>query len=100
MSPGPDRWAPQRVEPRRKRRRSPSDLHSRAERLAERTEEARKERRASWGNGGQNESATIRQEKALAKSGQDKRALRRDIYKIAPDLEGRPVFRRSRPVGA
>ena len=80
------------VEPRRKRKRSPSDRAREARRLVQRIEEAREDRRVAWPDG-QPEFAAERQEQRLSELHADKRAMRREIYCDAPELEGRPVYR-------
>lgn len=71
---------------------SPSDLRRRARRLAERQQHALRERGVAWVDG-RDPFLIERQDSGLAEMGAEKRSLRRDVYTIAPDLEGRPVFR-------
>lgn len=80
------------VEPQRKRKRGPSDRRREARRLVERIEQARRDRRVAWPEG-QPEFAAEHQEQRLSTLHADKRAMRRDIYREAPELEGHPVFK-------
>lgn len=82
------------VKPRKKRKQqdTPSRRAREARRLMQRIEEAREDRRVAWPEG-QPEFAAERQERRLDHLHADKRAMRRDIYREAPELEGRPVYR-------
>ena len=68
------------------------DLRRAAQHLSQRIEEARADRRVAWPEG-QPEFAAERQEQRLADLHGEKRAMRRDIYREVPELEGRPVFK-------
>ena len=94
--PGRDprhKGSPQRVEPRRKRKRSSGERAARAARLVAKMERAQVERRQPWSEGGQSEWAAQRQEEKLASLHHDKRVMRRDIYADSPQLEGQPVLK-------
>lgn len=63
-----------------------------ARRLVQRIDQARADRRIAWPEG-QSELAAERQEQRLSDLHSEKRAMRRDIYTTAPQLEGRPVYK-------
>lgn len=74
-----------------KRKNSPSDRARRARRLAERIEGATQERREM-----RPEATPFYVERLTDQLDElhgDKRQMRRDIYREAPDLEGKPVFK-------
>ena len=73
-------------EPRKPRRRSPSDIRREARRLVERQAEARADRRDGWPDG-KDEFAVERQEEKLSKLDGEKRALRRDVYRHRPESD-------------
>lgn len=77
----------------RPKHRSPSDLRREARRLTERTAAARDERRDGWPDG-KDEFSVQRQERKLADLSGEKRALRRDVYARAPQLEGADFHQR------
>ena len=81
--------------PQKKRSRAQQarDIRRRAQHLTQHTEEARKDRREAWADGGQAVFAAERQEATLGGLREQKRGLRREVYSEAPDLEGRPFFR-------
>jgi len=66
-------------------------LARKARRLTERLTAATAERQESWAKG-HTEIAAMRTDD-LADLHQDKRSMRREIYDVRPDLEGRPVFK-------
>lgn len=74
--------------PSNRKKRSPSDRAREARRLTQRLDVARKDRRESWPEGGQDEFATARQESRLNELHGEKRVMRREIYAAAPALEG------------
>jgi hypothetical protein len=82
-----------RSRPHKSPSRVAKDLRRRAQHVRQRTEEARKDRRGSWADGGQASFAAERQEATLGGLREQKRGLRREVYSEAPDLEGRPFFR-------
>ena len=69
------------------RRKSPSDLRREARRRVQRQAEARADRQESWPHGQDLEyaAAVERRQRKLAA---DKRYLRREVYRRAPELEG------------
>ena len=82
------------VEPpkRRKRKDTPSDRARDARTLINRIESTTDERHQAWSEGDQ-PNLTAYTATELERLHGDKRAMRRDIYAEAPQLEGRPVFR-------
>lgn len=81
-----------KVEPKpsRKRKRAPSDLRRRAQRNTQQLAESRKDRCASWPEGGQDVFAAERQEIKLARLYGEKRTLRRDVRDAARLPDGAP----------
>jgi len=77
----------------RKQKKTPSRRRREAERLTQRIEDARAERRDPWGEGGQSKFAAEQRERELAKRYVEKRSMRREIYAQAPELEGCPFWR-------
>lgn len=82
---------------RGKRNTAARRLHAEARELTQRTTEARKDRRASWPEGGQDVFATERQEIALDRLYGEKRVLRRDVRDAARLPEGSPYSGQVRP---
>jgi hypothetical protein len=78
-----------------RRKNSPSDRARRARRLVNRIEGATAERAELWAEGDR-AYAVERLSGDLEALHGDKRTMRREIYAKAPQLEGFPVFRRSR----
>lgn len=89
------------VEPRRSRRRSPSDRRREARRIAERIEAASRERVAARSEGRALDAERLTTDLLGPDLGPyspgglygDKRAARREVYQEAPDLEGSPTYR-------
>lgn len=75
------------------KKHSPSDMRRRARRMNERIAQLRGERHEAWLEGGRDPFLADRQESGLDRLHGEKRELRREVYDLAPDLEGRPVFR-------
>lgn len=70
----------------------PSSRSRRARRLVQQIEATTLERHAAWSEGAQaNRTETLTSD--LDHLHDDKRLMRREIYREAPVLEGRPVFK-------
>lgn len=95
-SPQPPGTDPDTMGTARRATRPPRKRAKRGQRAREARElvqslnEARKARRESWPEG-QSEFATVRQENRLAELHGEKRAMRREVYAVAPELEGADV---------
>ena len=75
----------------------PSSRSRRARRLVAHIEATTAERHQSWTEGDQ-PNVTARAATELERLHGDKRAMRRDLYAAAPQLEGQPVYK-GRPSG-
>ena len=80
--------------PPKSKKRSPSDLRREARRLAERIDEARFERQEPWTAGGQSKYEADVRERKIRKLHGEKRAMRREVFAKAPDLEGHDFHKR------
>ena len=87
---------PQRVEPRRKRRRSAKELADRAARNRERLAGARKVRAVSLAETGVGVFAAYRQEAQIRAAEAARREVRSDLFGFRPEWDGRE-YRGSRP---
>lgn len=97
MSPSDNTRGSQKVEPRRKRKRSSGERTARARHVVGLIEKTTAERREVLGDAHPN--LTERLAHDLASLHGAKRAMRREIYGERPDLEGKP-FNRHRPGGS
>jgi hypothetical protein len=88
----PRQWGSRKVEPPRKRRSEKAQRARAARRLAQQLEATAGDRQQAWTEGDE-PFLTERLSTDLDHLHADKRTMRRDIYREAPELEGRPVHR-------
>jgi F0F1-type ATP synthase membrane subunit b/b' len=77
----------------RRKKQSPSDLRREARRNAQRLRAAARERGEAWADEIAHPNVTHKATQTLADLHAEKRDLRRDVYRSAPELEGADVRR-------